>query len=98
MTDDSATPPPRFVWVFQGENMRMPGGIFSSREAAEVWIRHHQLSGLLTAYPLDRGVYEWATALGYFSPKPGRELSGAAVGGFTSASQEHYHYAHGEVE
>lgn len=33
---------------------------FSSVSKAEEWIKKHKLSGVLTAYPLNDGVYDWA--------------------------------------
>ncbi|HEU0053036.1 MAG TPA: hypothetical protein VFQ39_07655, partial [Longimicrobium sp.] len=49
-----------WVWVFNGEAGSFPSGVFTSREAAEAWIAKYALTGVLTAYPLDVGVYDWA--------------------------------------
>ena len=50
--------PERRVWIFNGVDGQFPGGVFSSRERAEEWIRARCLSGTLTAYPLDEGCFD----------------------------------------
>lgn len=79
------------VWVFNAPRATFPGAVFSSQ--ARTWIAHQRLTGILTAYPLDEGVYDWATRQGLFpADKP---ASAAFIGSFTSASQEHYHFHEG---
>jgi hypothetical protein len=80
------------MWVFNGEGARFPSGVFSSRENAEAWIAKHALTGVLTAYPVDQGVYDWAVEKGLFRPKATKNIDARFIGGFTSASQEHFHY------
>lgn len=87
----------KMVWVFNGENYHMfPGGVFSQRELAEEWIRKNQLSGILTAYPIDQSVYDWVIGQGNFRPKREDQKTPAFIGGFSSARQEHYHCKNGE--
>lgn len=83
-----------WVWVFNGAGARFPSGIFESRQAAEAWIRSYHLNGMLTRYPLDHGVYDWAVLKGFFRPKqPKPEHSSSKfIQSFTSAALEHYHY------
>jgi hypothetical protein len=83
------------IWVFHSAGAQFSGGVFSTIELAESWILENKLSGLLTAYPLDCGVYNWAVKNKYFSPKHERHSSSSFIGGFTSASQEHFHYENG---
>ena len=83
------------VWVFNGGRNPFPSAVFSSRERAEAWIKENKLSGTLTAYPVDVGVYDWAVSKGYFSPKRQDQKSPNFIAGFSSASQEHYHYQEG---
>lgn len=83
------------VLVFCGENSRFPSGVFLSRATAEAWIARHHLSGVLTEYPVDVGVYEWAVGNGTFVPKRPEHHSAAFIGGFTSASLEHTHFLNG---
>ncbi len=82
-----------YVWVFNGNGARFPSAVFSSREKAEAWITAHDLSGTLTRYPLDQGVYEWTIAQGYFTPTREQHRTAAFIQSFSSAYQEHYHYA-----
>lgn len=82
------------VWVFNGGGS-FPGGVFTCLETAEAWISANRLTGVLTAYPLDTGIYDWATSKGYFMPKRDDQKSPDFIGRFSSASQEHYHYEDG---
>ena len=82
-------------WVFTGNGAAFPSGVFRSREAAHEWIQKNQLSGILTGYPADQGVYDWAVAKGYFKPKKPAHTSSAFIGAFSDASQPHYHYVDG---
>lgn len=83
------------VWVFHGASAPFSSGVFTSKQAADQWIARHQLSGMLTKYPLDTGVYDWAIAEGLFQPRQDYQTGAKFVGRFTSASQEHYHYEAG---
>ncbi len=83
------------AWIFTGPKAQFPSGVFTGREAAERWIQQHHLSGTLTAYPLDVGVYDWAVARGHFAPKRDDQRSPEFIQRFTSATQEHYHYEDG---
>lgn len=90
------------VWIFNGAKGRYPGGAFTDRRIAEAWIRTHELSGVLTWYPLDVGCLEWAVAHGCtnISPSklPGKLKDPEFIGSFSSASQPHYHYLNGVGE
>lgn len=85
-----------FVWVFNGAGAQFPSGVFSSREAAETWIRDARLTGTLTAYPLDESVYDWGIREGRFKPTREYQSSPDFIGRFSSASQPHFHYENGE--
>ena len=85
------------VWIFNGPKGQFPSGAFSSREEAERWIQKHRLSGCLTAYPIDVGVYDWAVAAGFFAPKRDDQRAPEFIQCFSSASQEHYHYEEGRT-
>lgn len=84
------------IWVFNGGGT-FPSGVFSDLEAAEAWIRAHSLTGVLTAYPLNQGVYDWATQQGHFKPKREHHGTASHVGRFSSASQPHIHYEDGKA-
>jgi len=83
------------IWFFHSAGAQFSGGVFSAIELAESWILENKLSGVLTAYPLDCGVYNWAIENQFFSPKHERHSSSSFIGGFTSARQEHFHYENG---
>jgi len=83
------------VWVFNGGGDFL-AAVFTTREGAEAWIAQHKLSGVLTKYPLDIGVYEWAIGCGAFKPKRPDQSGPRFIGRFSSASLEHYHYEAGE--
>lgn len=83
------------VWVFNGANSTTPSAVFRHRADAESWIASRELTGLLTLYPVDRPVYDWAIEKGFFTPKQDYQSGGKFIGRFSSASQEHYHYENG---
>ena len=70
------------IYIFNGENARLPSGAFSELARADEWIAAHRLSGLLTWYPLDAGVYDYAVALhhGHEVPGPVHAAARAALG------------------
>jgi hypothetical protein len=86
------------IWAFNGNNSKFPSGIFTEKEIAETWIKKYRLSGILTHYPLDEGVYNWAIFNGSFSVKNEEETKPEFIQRFSSASQEHYHYENGNLE
>ena len=84
------------VWVFNGGS-NFPSAVFTTRDRAETWIASEKLSGVLTKYPLDIPVYEWAVASGAFRPTRPDQSEPQFIGRFSSASQEHYHYTDGTL-
>ena len=83
------------IWIFTGPKAQFPAGVFTQRKTAELWIRQHGLSGTLTAYPVDVGAFDWAVSAGHFAPKRDDQRSAEFIQRFSSASQEHYHFEHG---
>lgn len=86
------------IWVFNGNKAHFPSGVFSSLENAKEWIKINKLSGILTKYPIDIGVYDWAVQNNFFSPNHEKQKLPAFIGSFTSASMEHYHFLDGEED
>jgi hypothetical protein len=84
-----------WVWVVKGEKASFPAGIFSSLDLAERWIAHRRLTGTLTLYPVDIGVYDWAIAEGFVQPSKPHQATSNFIGRFTSASMKHHHYEDG---
>ncbi|MBV8253178.1 MAG: hypothetical protein JO154_11280 [Chitinophaga sp.] len=85
-----------FTWIFNGENGRFASAVFTELSLAEDWVRTHKLTGVLTKYPINTGVYDWAVKEGMFNVKKEEHTSSLFIGKFTSAGQEHYHYENGE--
>jgi hypothetical protein len=87
------------VWVFNKNNANFSGGVFDELALAESWIKDNLLSGILTKYPLNQGVFDWAVENNMHSIKQEKLVEKRKqpnfIGGFTSASQEHYHYENG---
>lgn len=86
---------PTFIWVFTGQGGQFPSGVFSSKHNAEQWIKQNSLSGLLAAYPLDIGVFDWARTQGYETKRT--ELTATFIGSYASRLK-HYHYFEGHPE
>lgn len=86
------------VWLFYGAGARFASGAFSDQKEAMEWIEKHKLTGLLTKYPLDVGVYEWAIKNEFFSPKKEHESTPEFIQRFTCANQEHYHFEDGVLQ
>jgi hypothetical protein len=88
--------PEKHVWIFNGNDGRFPGGVFTSRELAEKWISARKLSGILTAYPLDEGSFDWALRNQLVTGRAKERGDDASfVGSFSCASQDHFHYENG---
>jgi hypothetical protein len=83
------------IWVFCGTSSQFPNAVFSDRGLAEHWIAENHLSGILSAYPLDQSIYDWAVSNGFFTPTQDKHRTPQFIEKFTSASQEHYHYEAG---
>ncbi len=84
------------VWVFHGGGARLSSAVFTSIEKAETWISKNTYSGMLTEYPLDIGIYDWAVQAEFYSPKKGEEKPKSFAQNFSSASQNHCHYENGQ--
>lgn len=88
--------PDRHVWIFSVDSVSSPGGVFTTKAAAESWIRSRRLSGMLTAFPLDEGCFDWAMRLGLVTGRA-RERGDdpAFVATFSCGVQEHIHFVDG---
>ena len=85
-----------FVWVFNGEGTQFPSGVFRTREKACVWIATNAVSGVLTAYPIDEGAYDWAVRNGTFVVKSAKHRSPEFIQKFAGGAQPHAHFEHGK--
>ena len=90
------------IWVFNGANSRFSGGVFEHLDVAEQWIKSNGLTGMLTKYPLNRGVFEWADDNNLIRMKAEKlkekRKDPIFIGGFTTAAMEHFHYENGQKE
>jgi hypothetical protein len=50
---------------------------------------------MLTGYPVNVGVYDWAVANGSFRPSKPQHSTPEFIAGFTTAAQEHAHFTGG---
>ena len=88
------------IWVFNREGPnKFPGGVFSDKSLADEWIARNKLTGVLTAYPLNQGCLDWASANDCVGMKPEtfarKAHDSAVIGSFSTASQTHFHYEDG---
>jgi hypothetical protein len=83
------------VWVFNGTHASFPAAVFTALDKAEAWIAAHRLSGTLSEFPLDVGVWDWAVEQGTFHPRDDSQRAPDFVGRFSSAGQQHHHYEDG---
>lgn len=86
------------VWVFHGADARFASAVFRERSQAIAWIQRHALSGVLTLYPLDTSVYDWALANGHFEPRSPSQSEARFIGAFSSSAQEHLHFENGRAD
>jgi len=86
------------VWIFHGAGGRFSSGVFTTLEQAEHWISKNALTGIVTLYPLDLGVYDWAIKNDLFEVKNEKHISPQFIQTFTTASQDHFHYENGVRE
>ena len=86
------------IWIFHGAGGRFTSGVFTDKAIAEEWITKNILTGVLTKYPINTSVYDWAISKSFFEPKKEEHKSAKFIQKFTSASQEHYHYEDGVLE
>lgn len=83
------------IWIFNGVQPSFPAGVFTTRKNAEAWIRKHSLTGTLTLYPIDVGMYEYAIEKGLFRPKRDEHSTSLFIGRFSGGGIDHFHYEDG---
>lgn len=87
------------IWVFHAAGARFSGGVFDDLSIAKAWILQNRLTGVLTAYPLNEGCFEWAVRMKCVGMKAEKldvkKTDPGFVGGFTTAAQEHFHFEDG---
>jgi hypothetical protein len=83
------------VWVFNGARSMFPSGVFGTKEMAEEWIRKCALTGTLTQYPMNVGMYDFAIATGTFSPRKPHQTTSEFISKFSGGGLDHFHYEDG---
>jgi hypothetical protein len=95
--NDQKASPPTTVWVFHGDAARFASGVFASREQGLAWVAQHQLTGILSQYPLGEGCYDWALTRDRFRPTKAHHGSPGHIAGF-SPGLAHVHVADGTAD
>ena len=87
------------LWVFIGPKHYpgFPSAVFLNMMPALEWIHQNGLSGTLICYPVNTGIYEWATTLGLFRPESAEHRQPQFIESFSSTRQEHYHFDNGQL-
>lgn len=81
-----------WVWIFNGNGMPLPSGVFEDKAKAELWIKRYSLSGTLTQYPVNISAYDWALEHGLFIAKKEHQKTPDFIGRFTAGFIWHDHY------
>lgn len=82
-----------FVWLFNSNlrvGLELPSGVFLTKENAQKWIDELGLKGLLTPYPIDISVYDWAIQNQFFTPQVSEHYSPAFIASFISNYYRQY--------
>lgn len=87
-----------YIWVVQGSSASFPSAIFSSREKAVRWIEKYKISGILSKYPLDISIYDWAITQGLFKPKRDDQKTPGFIQNFSTVHIEDSQYIDGVEE
>jgi hypothetical protein len=80
------------VWIFNGNQSPFPSGVFKSKESAELWISKWGVTGTLTEYPVDMGMYDYAISKGQFRPSKPEHETAFFIGKFSGGGIDHAHY------
>ncbi|MCP4457115.1 MAG: hypothetical protein GY816_03660 [Cytophagales bacterium] len=94
--------PRKTIWVFNGAGGQLSGGIFEDIIDAESWISQNSLTGMLTEYPVNIGVFDWAEQEDLVNMRTEKLAEKRTdpnfIGSFTTASMNHFHYEDGKRE
>lgn len=94
--------PKNNIWIFVGEGGRFPSSAFTNLACAKKWVETHGLSGVLSAMPIDQGVFQWALENDAVNMKPEtleiKSKDSLFIGTFTTGSLDHFHYEDGKCE
>ena len=86
-----------YIWIIKGNGeTKFPSDEKKKKSAAIKWIAENELTGVLTKYPIDIPLFEWAIENKYFTPKNELQKNAKAIENFNSAYLEHYHFEKGK--
>ncbi len=86
------------IYVFTGSGASFPSGVFNTIKDATEWIERYSLSGILSLYPVNVGLYDWAIENEYFEVKNEYQKEAKFIEKFTCASIEHIHFEDGVID
>jgi len=81
-----------YVFNYINDYFGHPCAVFDQLNIAVCWICKNKVSGMLTRYPMNVSIYDWAIANHFFVPKRPDQFQPEFIGRFTSAYLEHYHF------
>lgn len=81
----------KYCWVFHGQSVGNASAIFSTFIKASEWCQENRVSGILSKYPIDIALYDWAASKHGFK----RHVSDAGKEDFTEGGQQHIHFEQG---
>ena len=91
--------PKNNIWIFIGNGAVFPSSAFTEKKVAEKWIETNKLSGMLSAMPVNQGLFDWGCENNAFSMKPEKleekKNDPRFIADCTTASLEHDHYIDG---
>jgi hypothetical protein len=82
------------VWIFHGTTARFAAGVFFSEADGLAWAALHELTGILSEYPVGNGCYDLAIAERRFRPTKPHHGTPEHVAGF-SPGLNHVHLVDG---
>jgi len=94
----SENSPPANVWIFHGTGAPFASGVFANRDDGMAWIARHQLTGILTEYPVGDGCYDIALRDGHFVPSRPHHGTPPHVARFSPSHTAHVHVHSGEED
>ncbi len=88
-------PDEQTVWIFHGDGARLAAAVFATESDAMEWAERHQVSGIVTEYPVGDGCYDIAIQRGAFTPSKPHHFTPEHVASFSPGWTRHVHLVHG---
>ena len=81
-----------YIWLIQSSENLNVIGCFMRKHEAETYIFENNLKCMLTKYPINMSVYDWAIQNNFWQPKNDLQKNSKFRAKFNSAYLEHDHY------